>query len=69
MEQLLSIKDVASRLAVHPSTARLLVRAGKIKAIALPSVGAAKQPHVRVRESDLEAYLAGLACLPPVGDR
>jgi excisionase family DNA binding protein len=51
METLLKIEDLAATLRVHLMTAYSMVRRGDIPAI---RVGR----HLRVRKSDLEAWLA-----------
>ena len=49
-DRLLTVPEVAERLRVHPITVRRHIKAGRLRAV---RVGRA----VRVRESDLEAYL------------
>ena len=49
-ERLLTVREVAERLRVHPITVRRHIKAGRLQAV---RVGRS----VRVRESDLEAFL------------
>jgi excisionase family DNA binding protein len=54
-DTLLTVEEVAARLHVHPQTARRYLHAGELRFVRL---GAGEFGPVRVRERDLEAYLA-----------
>jgi excisionase family DNA binding protein len=53
--RLLTVREVADRLIVHPETVLRWVRRGEIPAVRLPG-GA-----IRIREDELEAWLAARA--------
>ena len=51
---MLTTPQAAERLNVHPETIRRLVKAGKLKAIALSN---ASRPHLRIDERELQAFI------------
>lgn len=55
---MLTTQQAAERLNVHPETIRRLVKAGKLKAIALSATGRAR---LRIDEKDLQAFIDGAA--------
>jgi excisionase family DNA binding protein len=59
-DRLLSPEDVADRLSIKPVTARAWLRTGK-----LPAVKVGKRGLLRIRASDLDAYIAALEPLEP----
>lgn len=54
-EKLLTIKQVAERLQLHPDTIKRMIRSGKLQAA---KMGEAKNSHYRISELALTAFLA-----------
>lgn len=54
-ETLLSVKQFASKIGVHPSTVRRAIAFGRIHAF---RVGAGKKAQYRIRETELERMMA-----------
>lgn len=61
-DRLLRAEEVAPRLGVSPSTVYAMVRTGELVGV---HVRTGKQWMVRVRLSDLDAYIAGLPAIKP----
>lgn len=59
MDRLLTVSDVSRRLACRPAAARALVASGSLPSVTNPT-STAEKPRIRVRESDLDAYIASL---------
>jgi excisionase family DNA binding protein len=53
---LLTVKEVASRLALHPQTVRTKIRRGELPAVQLGRKGTS----IRVASDELDAFLYGL---------
>lgn len=53
---MLTTKQVANRLAVHPATVRRLVKAGRIKAVLLST---SERARFRIDEKELQAFIDG----------
>jgi excisionase family DNA binding protein len=53
---MLTTQQAAERLNVHPETIRRLVKAGKLKAVALSQTGRAR---LRIDEKELQAFIDG----------
>jgi excisionase family DNA binding protein len=60
-EQLLTVDEVARRLGVTAETVRRWLRSGELRGVRF-----ARKAGWRIRESDLQAYLAAHANVPPV---
>jgi excisionase family DNA binding protein len=55
---MLTTQQAAERLSVHPETIRRLVKAGKLKAVALSATGRAR---LRIDEKELQTFIDGPA--------
>jgi len=55
---MLTTAQAAERLNVHPETIRRLVKAGKLKAVALSD---SSRPRLRIDERGLQAFMDGTA--------
>ena len=55
-DRYLTIPEVAELLKVHPRTVRRWIKAGKLKATALPGRGSVGVEY-RISEADLQAFL------------
>ena len=53
---MLTTQQAAERLAVHPTTIRRLVKAGKIKAVLLSN---SERARFRIDEKELQAFIDG----------
>ena len=53
---MLTTTQAAERLSVHPDTIRILVKAGKLKAVKI-SIDATTRSQLRIDEKELEAFM------------
>ena len=54
---MLTVAQAAERLQVHPETVRRLIKAGRIKAVALNTQTA--RTHWRIDQKEIDAFMAG----------
>ncbi len=59
---MLTTKQAAERLSVHPETIRRLVKAGRLKAVLLSNTGRAR---LRIDERELQAFIDGAGSIQP----
>jgi excisionase family DNA binding protein len=59
---MLTTKQAAEKLNVHPETIRRLVKAGKVRAIALSDT---KHSRIRIDEKELQAFMDGAGSMQP----
>jgi excisionase family DNA binding protein len=59
---MLTTKQAAERLSVHPETIRRLVKAGRLKAVLLSNTGRAR---LRIDERELQAFIDGAVSIQP----
>lgn len=59
MEPLLTPKDVAKKLQVHPVSVLRMIREGRLKAFSIARVGRRGRRMYRISNTDLESFVEG----------
>ncbi len=65
-DRMIGVSDVATRLAVKPQTVLAWIRGGELAAVNVARANGGR-PRWRIRESDLDAFLAARQPQPAAG--